>query len=82
MWPMRTTPKTTITNRKATAAQPIPAELLERVSGADEACMLYAVHLFAQIYTVDLNRYRIPCNPNIENITDPRGALCWKDDAA
>jgi hypothetical protein len=44
--------------------------------------MLYAVHLFAQIYTFDLNRYRVPCNPNIENITDPRGAFCWKDDAA
>lgn len=51
-WPLRhmaneDNSETTITNKEATAAQLSPTECLERVSGADEACMLYAVHLFA-----------------------------------
>jgi hypothetical protein len=78
---MRATPNSTMTNRKAMVSQPSPARWLERVSGADEACMLYTVNLFPKIHTVDLNRHRISCNPYIQNVTDSRDALCGQDNA-
>jgi len=34
--------------------------------------MLYAVHLFPKVHTVNLNRSRLPCKPDIQNITDFR----------
>ena len=43
--------------------------------------MLYAVHLFPKIHTVNLNWHRISCNPYIENITDSGDALPWQDNA-
>ena len=37
--------------------------------------MLYAVHLFPKVHTVNLNRSRLPCKPDIQNITDFRGTI-------
>jgi hypothetical protein len=79
---MTTTPNTTITPKKATAVQPSPPQRLERVSGADEACMLDTVNLFPQIHTFNLNRHRKSCNPDIENIAYFRSALLSQNKCA
>ena len=79
---MRTTPNSTITNKKAMAGQPSPARWLERVSGADEVCMLDTVHLFPKIHAFDLNRHGMSCNPDIENIAYFWGALVSQDESA
>ena len=41
--------------------------------------MLYTVHLFPKIHSVNLNRYRMSCNPDIQNIADFRGTLASQD---
>jgi hypothetical protein len=43
--------------------------------------MLYAVHLFPKVHTVNLNWHRISCNPYIQNITDSGDAFPWQDNA-
>ena len=44
--------------------------------------MLYTVRLFPKIHTVDLNRHRMPCNPDIQNIANFRGTLASEDNSA
>jgi hypothetical protein len=44
--------------------------------------MLYAVHLFPKIHTVNLNRHRKSCKPDIQNIADFRGILAAQDNGA
>ena len=44
--------------------------------------MLYAVHLFPKVHTVNLNRSRLPCKPDIQNITDFRGTITSQDNDA
>ena len=79
---MTTTPNTIITNKEATAAQPRPPHLREHVSGADQTCVLDTVHLFPKVDTVDLNRHRTSCNPDIQNIANFRGTFASQDKTA
>jgi len=79
---MTTTPNTTITNKKAIAGQPSPAQWLERVSGADEAGMLDTVYLFPVTHAFNQNRHGMSCNPDIDNISYFRVALLSQDDGA
>jgi hypothetical protein len=44
--------------------------------------MLYAVHLFPKVHTVNLNRSMLSCKPDIQNITDFRGTIASQDNNA
>ena len=44
--------------------------------------MLYAVHLFPENHTVNLNWNRTSCEPDIKNIADSGSALAWQDYSA
>ena len=44
--------------------------------------MLYTVHLFPEIHTFNLNRHRMSCNSEVENIAYFRSALVSQDNGA